>query len=276
MSHPERPKQPPAEFGDKTVPARQQKAPPMALADSPPAAPMVMAAPQKDGPYPRGTALGRYLVLESIGDGGMGRVYACFDPQLDRRVALKLILADGMDKSQQRLLREARAMARLSHRNVVAVHDVGTVGDRVFVAMEYVEGATLRDWLALKPRSLTEILQVFRHAARGLAAAHAQALVHRDFKPENVMVATSGRVCVTDFGLARNVQGSREVTDPRAVTDPGGHPAQDSAPLTQVGMAIGTPRYMAPEQLRGKPVDGRTDEFAFCVTLWEALYEPAT
>jgi eukaryotic-like serine/threonine-protein kinase len=259
---------PPASFEDKTVAARKKGAP-VPLEEAPAGAPMVMAAPLKgdDGPYPRGTPLGRYLVLECIGEGGMGRVYACFDPQLDRRVALKLILADGMDKSQQRLLREARAMAKLSHRNVVAVHDVGTVGDRVFVAMEYVEGATLRDWLAIKKRELPDILQVFRHAARGLAAAHEKGLVHRDFKPENVLVATNGRVCVTDFGLARSME-NRDVTNPHGTPD-----AATSAPLTQVGMAIGTPRYMAPEQLRGKKVDGRSDEFAFAVTLWEALYE---
>ncbi len=193
-------------------------------------------------------AIGRFLLLRAIGMGAMGIVYAAYDPELRRRVALKL-LRPGAGGGQERLLREAQAMARLQHPNVIAVHDIGTAGDRVFLAMELVDGQTLRAWLQSAPRTPSEIVAALAQAGRGLAAAHAAGLVHRDFKPDNVLVGDDGRVRVTDFGLA-------VAEDTRAL---------DGAP------AAGTPAYMAPEQHRGRPADARSDQFGFCVTLYEAL-----
>src|SRR6185436_12954974 len=155
----------------------------------------------------RGAMLGRYLVLHQLGEGGMGVVYSAYDPELDRKVAVKLISAGASEDlagdGQARLLREAQAMARVSHPNVIAVYDVGTLNNRVFVAMELVEGGTLKDWIRAKKRGTREILTTFVDAGRGLAAAHAVGLVHRDFKPENVLIGDDGRVRVLDFGLAR-------------------------------------------------------------------------
>jgi tetratricopeptide (TPR) repeat protein len=221
----------------------------------------------------RGAAVGRYVVLDRIGAGGMGVVYAAYDPELDRRVALKLLRPDrfSSEAGRLRLLREAQALARLTHPNVVAVHDAGTFGDRVFVAMELVEGETLRQWLGAGPRSWREVLDRFLPAGRGLAAAHAAGLVHRDFKPENVLLGKDGRVRVVDFGLAKALADAAE--EPPAE----GEAAEDSGgalvtPLTEWGVVLGTPAYMAPEQLRGIAADARSDQFSFCVALYEALY----
>jgi serine/threonine protein kinase len=224
----------------------------------------------------RGALVGRYTVLSMVGRGGMGEVYAAYDPQLDRRVALKLLrprYALGNERAEGRLLREARAIARLSHPNVIAVYDAGRVGDRIFVAMEYVDGQTLAAWLAAKPRTRREILEVFLGAAHGLAAAHASGLVHRDFKPHNVMVARDGTARVTDFGLVQrlgadndNDRGPDVETD--AETDAGAH---DLA-LTRPGELVGTPLYMSPEQFKLEPTDARTDQFSFSVALYQALY----
>jgi tetratricopeptide (TPR) repeat protein/predicted Ser/Thr protein kinase len=226
-----------------------------------------------------GASLGRYLVLERLGMGGMGVVYAAYDPQLDRKVAIKLVRPTAASGSigdvRMRLLREAQAMAKLSHPNVVAVHDVGTVDGQIFVAMEFIDGVTLRAWLDAEPHSWTAALAVLRDAGRGLAAAHAQGLVHRDFKPDNVMIGKGGRVVVMDFGLVR-AEG-REIE----TAQPGVSGGLDSgieldAPfdsnLTEVGSVIGTPAYMAPEQLSGANADPRSDQFSFCVALYEALY----
>ncbi|MBC8071020.1 MAG: protein kinase, partial [Deltaproteobacteria bacterium] len=155
---------------------------------------------------PTGASIGRYRVLEVVGIGGMGIVYAAEDPELERRVAVKVLRtrADGDAKAHsQRLLREARAMAKLSHPNVIPVHDVGTWNDRVFVAMELVDGWTLKQWLTEHPRSWDSVWPVLHAAGRGLAAAHEAGFVHRDLKPDNVLVGRRGRVFVTDFGLAR-------------------------------------------------------------------------
>jgi serine/threonine protein kinase len=155
---------------------------------------------------PRGTLLGRFIVLDVIGSGGMGVVYVAYDPELDRKVALKLIRLDRRSdrgRSESRLLREAQALARLSHPNVITVYDVGLLEVRLFLAMEYVPGLSLDAWLAAAPRRRAEILRVFLEAGRGLAAAHGAGLVHRDFKPGNVLVGDDGRVVVLDFGLAR-------------------------------------------------------------------------
>ncbi|HEY3571423.1 MAG TPA: serine/threonine-protein kinase [Thermoanaerobaculia bacterium] len=221
----------------------------------------------------RGATVGRYVVLDRIGAGGMGVVYAAYDPELDRRVAIKLLRPDrfSSEGGRLRLLREAQALARLTHPNVVAVHDAGTFGERVFVAMELVEGETLREWLKAGSRSWREVLDRFLPAGRGLAAAHAAGLVHRDFKPENVLLGRDGRLRVVDFGLAKALADAAE--EPAAA----GEAAEDSGgalvtPLTEWGVVLGTPAYMAPEQLRGIAADARSDQFSFCVALYEALY----
>ena len=191
-----------------------------------------------------GAELGRLVVREWLGAGGMGAVYAAHDPKLERRVAVK-VLHDA--EAAHRLLREGQALARLSHPNVVAVHDVGEQDGRVYIAMELVEGATLTSWLRHAERSRDEVLDVLVQAGRGLAAAHAAGFVHRDFKPDNILVGRDGRARVTDFGLA--------------------HTTGDAT----TGAVVGTPAYMAPEQIDGAAVDARADQFAFCVTLYEAL-----
>jgi serine/threonine protein kinase len=217
-----------------------------------------------------GTHVGRFLVVEAIGQGGMGVVFKAYDPALDRRVAVKLLRpgrGGSLDSGgAARLAREAQAMAQLAHPNVVPVYDVGRFGDALFVAMEFVSGATLHHWLAEKPRPWQAVLAVCLQAGRGLEAAHAAGLVHRDFKPANVLVGEDGRARVTDFGLARS---SRE--EPRAA--PPVTPALSlDTPLTQAGAVMGTPGYMAPEQYVGRASTPATDQYAFCVTLYEALY----
>jgi tetratricopeptide (TPR) repeat protein/predicted Ser/Thr protein kinase len=214
-------------------------------------------------PLARGTCLGRYVVIEPLGSGGMGVVYAAFDPELDRRVALKLIRPEVSVRAdaRTRLVREAQAMARLAHPNVVPVHDVGTHGAQVFLAMELVRGPTLRAWLAAGPRSWREIVEAFVQAGRGLAAAHDAGIVHRDFKPENVLIGDDRRARVVDFGLAR----------PGGAADPVTPPPGDAGPITRTGAVLGTPAYMAPEQRLGRSVDARSDQYSFCVALNEAL-----
>jgi tetratricopeptide (TPR) repeat protein len=203
----------------------------------------------------------------------MAEVYAAYDPQLDRKVALKILRAarDPSDgRASTRLLREAKAIAKLSHPNVVTIHDAGAVNDRIFIAMEFVAGETLTEWLVRSRRSREEILQVFKGAARGLAAAHAAGLVHRDFKPQNVMVGGDGIVRVMDFGLVRDL-GAPVDDEPRPEPDGAGLEVAN-VDLTRTGELLGTPRYMAPEQFRATSADARTDQFSFCIALYEALY----
>jgi tetratricopeptide (TPR) repeat protein len=226
----------------------------------------------------RGTTVHRYTILDRVGEGGMGIVYAAYDPSLDRRVALKFLRAHEADRHgvrERRLLREAQAMARLSHPNVAVVYEVGTFESQVFLAMEFVDGMDLRTWLAEKPRSSSDIAEVFRAAGRGLAAAHAAGIIHRDFKPENVLLDRQHRPRVTDFGLSRASQDlEEEVPESTADYDatPLSSPSQLSVSLTGTGGVLGTPSYMAPEQhLRGA-VDARSDQFSFCVALYVALY----
>jgi tetratricopeptide (TPR) repeat protein len=217
-------------------------------------------------------ALGRYVLLDQIGAGGMGVVYSAYDPELDRKVALKFVRADAMGRSGAeslaRLLREAKALAQLSHPNVIAIHDVGTATDQMYIAEEFVRGKDLAHWLAASQRSVDDVLGVFAQAGRGLAAAHAAALVHRDFKPANVLVGDDGRVRVVDFGMARLTTASA-VEAPQATAPPADALA---SPLTQTGALLGTPLYMPPEQFVGQPADARSDQFSFCVSLYEALY----
>jgi tetratricopeptide (TPR) repeat protein/predicted Ser/Thr protein kinase len=208
------------------------------------------------GPVVPGTIIGRYVVLSMLGAGAMGMVLSAYDPELDRKVALKLLKAraGSQDAAQARLRREAQALAKLDHPNVVGVHDVGVHEGQLFVGMEFVEGQTLGEWMAVpqdgRPRPWAEVVRVFAEAGRGLAAAHEAGLVHRDFKPDNVMLGADGRVRVMDFGLAR------------------GH-ADKEAPSDKM---TGTPAYMSLEQFEGKEVDARSDQFGFCVALYEALY----
>jgi len=221
--------------------------------------------------FVRGSTVGRYVVLEPLGSGGMGVVLLARDPELDRQVALKLIrpAADAAhgDALHKRLRREARAMARLTHPNVVAVYDVGQIGDLIFVAMEYVPGGNVRQWLHAAPRSWREVVDVFIRAGRGLAAAHAAGLVHRDFKPDNILVADDGSVRVADFGLARIEDLPSEA--PPGAAAPG---AASHFTATTTGLFMGTPAYMAPEVLANGRADARSDLFSFCVSLYEALY----
>jgi len=216
----------------------------------------------------RGALVGRYVVLQRLGAGAMGVVVAAYDPELDRKVAIKLLLPGvGGASGRTRLLREAQTLAKLSHPNVVAIHDVGTMGAQVWLAMELVEGETLRQWLAT-PRSWREVVTVMRSAGEGLAAAHAAALLHRDLKPDNVMIGDDGRVHVMDFGLARGR--ARETIDPESSTIV---PTLATLALevTRADETPGTPAYMPPEQFDGKELTAAVDQFAFCVTLWEAL-----
>jgi serine/threonine protein kinase len=219
-----------------------------------------------------GSRVGRYQILGAVGRGGMGEVYAAYHPDLDRRIALKVVNESGANSGERRarLLREARAIARLSHPNVVAVHDAGTLGDRVFIAMEFVDGVTVDEWLRAAPRAWKQVLDVFVAAGHGLAAAHAADIVHRDFKPQNVMIGKDGGVRVTDFGVARLVH---EEAGAAADVVAAARPAPIGS-VTKTGALLGTPAYMSPEQFYGGAVDARSDQFSFCVALREAIREP--
>jgi serine/threonine protein kinase len=230
---------------------------------------LVAAALAQGTPEPRSrepvidlSVHGRYVIDALLGRGGMGAVYLARDLELGRQVALKLHRAGG---SHDRLRREAIAMAKLAHPNVVIVYEVTSIDEQLCVAMEYVRGDTLRGHLAARPRGWREISALLADAGAGLAAAHAAGIVHRDFKPENVLVGEDGRPRVGDFGLAR-AEREPEVSGP--VT------AALVAPVTRTGTLLGTPAYMAPEQLdpTRAPVDARSDQFAFCAVAWEALY----
>ncbi len=226
-------------------------------------------------PLELGHTLGRYLLEREIGAGGMGVVYAALDTDLERRIALKVLRSNADSEAHRRLLREARAMARLNHSNVVVVHEVGSACGRDFVAMELVDGETLADWLRAAPRAADSIVEAFCAAGRGLAAAHAAGLVHRDFKPHNVLRARDGRIVVTDFGLARGADLASPIASDvaRAADDPGKSPTGDSmSTVTVTGSVLGTPAYMAPEQWQGgKRRPGDRPVRVRCVAMWEAL-----
>ncbi|HUQ05332.1 MAG TPA: serine/threonine-protein kinase [Kofleriaceae bacterium] len=230
-----------------------------------------------------GQTLGRYRIERLVGRGGMGEVYAAHDPQLDRRVAIKVLTATyRSSEAAGRLVREAQALAKLDHPNVVAVHDAGEVDGRVFLAMGFVEGVTLGEHIARERLPWNEVVALFVAAGRGLAAAHGAGLVHRDFKPGNVLVDRQGRVAVTDFGLARgaselsthSMDGGFPMHTPDPSAHPSGHHSHSSldSNMTQAGALIGTPAYMSPEQHSGERGSPRSDQFSFCVALWEALF----
>lgn len=229
--------------------------------------------PSVPAPLRMGTRVGRYRIEEMLGSGAMGVVYAAYDDELARRLAIKLVRSPGSSSTvhRARLLGEGRAIARVSHPNVVTVHDVGTFGEDVFIAMELVDGESLRDWLRREKRSRQEVVQILLGAARGLAAAHASGIVHRDFKPENVMVARNGRVVVADFGLARSAR-DHSGENAADAPEPGGDAPTADREATATGVVLGTPAYMAPEQRAGATADARSDQYAFCVVLHEALY----
>ena len=238
-----------------------------------------VARPPRVEEAPPPAKIARFTVLRELGRGGTGVVYAAYDEQLDRKVAVKLLHSETREEiARTRLLREAQAMARLSHPNIVGVHEVGTHGRQIYVAMEFVQGMTLHAWLKRQRRSFAEIAEMFRQAGEGLAAAHDAGIIHRDFKPANVMVGEDGRVRVLDFGLARSD------------AEPGAAPGLDhlspepehtshvanlrslDASITVTGVMLGTPAYMSPEQFLGARVDARSDQFSFCVALFEAAY----
>jgi serine/threonine protein kinase len=208
-----------------------------------------------------------YRIEGRLGVGGMGIVYLARHQTLDRQVAIKELLTVN-DEGRERLLREAMAMAKLDHPNVVRVFDARQLEEHLFIAMEYVAGGTLQQWSTARRRSVQEILDVFAAAADGLAAAHAQGIVHRDFKPQNVLMTPEGVPRVADFGIARAGQAV-----PSAIHPASSHPAGGAldSDLTATGSMLGTPAYMAPEQYEGR-ADARSDQFAFCVALYEALY----
>jgi len=262
--------------------------------------------------YRRGATIGRYIVLDTVGAGTMGTVYAAYDPELDRRIAVKLLATSQSRslKARLRLLREARALARLSHPNVIQVYDVGVQNDDVFVAMELIEGESLHAVTQAQPRpAWRNVLRWYVEAARGLTAAHAVGLIHRDFKPSNVLIGRDGRVRVADFGLAAAVH--RDLTDQTdlSLVAAGGDisaintlagevtPSADAeeteaeeaaeeaeeaaaappgpgfdAHITDPGTVMGTPAFMAPEQHSGGDVGPHADQYSFCVALYAGLY----
>ena len=234
----------------------------------------MIANPEAD--IHHGTRVGRFVVVGELGKGGMGVVYAAHDRELDRKVALKVLRAvAATEEERMRMLREGQAMARITHPNVITVYEVGVEGTLVFLAQELLDAGTLATWLQ-KPRGEAAIIDKFVLAGRGLAAAHAAGLVHRDFKPENVLLGQDGRVRVADFGLARalgpvtdSLTAATRANMARAQLELSRSPM---SPLTRTGAVMGTPMFMAPEQHLGESTDARSDQFAFCVALYHALY----
>ena len=217
------------------------------------------------------TKIGHFILLNQLGAGGMGSVFAAYDEKLDRRVALKLIHRPTEDSQplRQQTLREARAIARVSHPNVIAVYEVGESYQFVYIAMEYIDGETLHKWQARGGHAWKETLDLYLHAGAGLDAAHRAGVVHRDFKPENVLIGQGGRVWVADFGIARiglPFESAEHLSEQRESVP------LSSDRLTVIGVISGTPGYMSPEQYHGGDVDSRSDQWSFCAALFEALY----
>ncbi|MCA9719290.1 MAG: serine/threonine protein kinase, partial [Myxococcales bacterium] len=215
-----------------------------------------------------------YRIVELLGEGGMGSVYAAYDERLDRRVAIKLLRERVGDASQgrARMQREAQALAQLSHPNVVQIYDFGIHEGRMFVAMEYVKGCTLRAWARAHEGEWARFLELMVQAGRGLEAAHAVGIVHRDFKPDNVLVGEDGRVRVADFGLARAAEGRTPTVEELSSEEELSASGSLDEAVTHDGMMVGTPAYMAPEQLLHGDFNAHTDQFSFCVVLYEGLY----
>jgi serine/threonine protein kinase len=236
----------------------------------------VAEEPEAAGEAPERPTLGRFRLVRRLGSGAMGVVYEGYDADLDRRVALKVLRreveAQRSLQARSRMMREAQALARLRHPNVTMVFEVGHAeSGEPFIAMELVEGRTLGRWLRARPRGWREIVEVFLQAGRGLAAAHRAGLVHRDFKPDNVIVDEDGSARVVDFGLARSA-GMAELLPTLDPDLEGAEPGPVALHLTCTGAVLGTPAYMAPEQFDGGPPEAASDQFSFCVALFEALY----
>ena len=229
--------------------------------------------PRQAFSLPPGSLLDRYVVLQELGHGAMGAVYAAYDSELDRRVALKFPRRKTGDEWRVRIMREAKAMARLSHPNVVTIYDAGVSSEgRLFLAMELVEGGTLEAWSKAEPRDWRQILSVLCEAGEGLAAAHRSGIIHRDFKLENVLFGKDGRPRVTDFGIARGAEEPSGI-HPTDVPPPPVNDSISSSKLTMAGSMMGTPGYMAPEQYTNElEIDARADVFAFSAALYRALY----
>jgi predicted Ser/Thr protein kinase/uncharacterized membrane protein (DUF485 family) len=229
------------------------------------------AAPRDSGSMP--SRLGRFTIDRRLGSGGMGVVYEGHDPNLDRKVAIK-VLHDPAGTGS-RLLREAQALAQLTHKNIVQVFEIDTSDNQVFVVMQFIEGRTLQAWVHERQRGWLEIVDMFGGAGEGLAAAHVEGIVHRDFKPDNVLVGRDEIPRVLDFGLARaSAETDSDGSGPspeRSLTTPSSNPLL-AADLTRTGSIMGTPTYMSPEQAAGDPVGPASDQFSFCVALYEALY----
>jgi eukaryotic-like serine/threonine-protein kinase len=244
-------------------------------ADAPLGIPRLVTSDPSIGPLPilplrRGDLIGRFEIERRLGSGGMGVVYGARDLELGRRVAVKLVRHRAGERPDPRftarLRREAQALARLSHPNVVGLYDLGSTSRGIFLAMEFIDGPNAGKWLGMRPRTWWEVLDVFLQAGRGLAAAHAAGLIHRDFKPNNVIVGPNDRVIVVDFGLARATDRASEDADSSLSL------TLLAKRLTRTNVIIGTKGYMAPEQLLGLNVGPSCDQFSFCVALWEALY----
>ena len=235
-----------------------------------------VASPRRRSAMAPGTEIGRFTVVELLGQGAMGTVYAAHDAERNGKVAVKLLRADALaeherHRARNRLLREARAMANITHPNVLTIHEVGTFADQVFIAMEFASGGTIRQWHAQKRPSWRALVDHFIAAGRGLAAAHAAGLVHRDFKPDNILIDSAGRVKVADIGLVSTVAVQTSfANESTTLRLPKAAPL--SVSLTHTGTLLGTPTYMAPEQLRNRRATAASDQFAFCVSLYELLY----
>ncbi len=252
--------------------------------------------------------VGRFPILRLLGSGGMGAVYAAYDELLDRKVALKVMHPDRGGSlggsRKQRTLVEARALARLSHPNIPLVYEVGEAHQQVSISREFIDGQTLADWCSEAPRGWQDILSMYLQAGEGLHAAHQAGIVHRDFKPDNVLVGSDGRPRVVDFGLARiggqssasiqipsSMSGQHTTVNSQAATPaidgqqaspaspvstaqkaPESTQPNTAQPVTQAGSISGTPGYMSPEQYIGGDVNSLSDQFSFCAALYEALY----
>lgn len=228
------------------------------------------------GARQKAVKIGRFTILDRLGEGGMGVVFVAYDDQLNRKIAVKVLRGDAGEADgvrRTRMLREAQAMARLSHPNIVTVHEVGLHADEVFIAMEFVRGQSLDKWLRGQVRSWREVVDIFLAAGRGLGAAHRAGIVHRDFKPQNVLVGDEGEVKVLDFGLARasNLMDTARLTPVESGVDASSG-GSFAAALTRTGAVLGTLAYMAPEQHEGDRASAQSDQFGFCVSLMEGLY----
>jgi len=233
----------------------------------------LVTLPDSRAPRDEPSYVGRFRILEVLGQGGMGIVHVGYDDRLDRRVAIKLLHGGASAAGTRRLLREAQAMAQVAHPNVVPIYEVIEVGDRVAVVMELVEGRTVSAWLRQEDRPWRAVVDIFCSAGRGLAAAHAAGLVHRDFKSDNVLVGDDGRVRVLDFGLARGSTARLGESADGALHAPAVRGVDIG--LTAEGALLGTPSHMAPEQFNGAAIGPATDQFAFSVALYRALYRSA-